>query len=202
MKNEHPILFSGAMVRAIQRRENPKTQTRRVVKNPENFGCLTGDCPHSTQFECDQAIAGFVKDACPYGQVGHRLWVRETFCRLHEGLQQHLDPDPDSPHWWTAFRADGLPENFESYGVPCKPSIFMPRKFSRITLEITQIQVERLNKISEADAMAEGAEPSIVGRDLEHLQFRAGYQTLWEAINGAGSWDLNPWVWVVEFRKM
>ena len=71
-----------------------------------------------------------------------------------------------------------------------------------ITLEVTGVSVERLNDCSEADAKAEGTTPSIVGADLDHLKYRAGYQTLWEKINGAGSWDANPFVWVVEFKRV
>ena len=78
----------------------------------------------------------------------------------------------------------------------------MPRWASRINLEITGIRVERLQEISEADAKAEGATPAIVGADLDHLKYRAGYQTLWEQINGPGSWAANPWVWVIEFRRI
>ena len=80
--------------------------------------------------------------------------------------------------------------------------MFMPRWASRIALEITAARVERLQDISEADARFEGATPSIVGTDLDHLKFRAGYQTLWERINGAGAWAANPWLWVVEFRRI
>jgi hypothetical protein len=77
----------------------------------------------------------------------------------------------------------------------------MPRWISRITLEITSVRVEQLQDITEADAIAEGATPSIVGEQLDHLKYRAGFQSLWESINGPDSWAANPWVWVIEFRR-
>ena len=77
----------------------------------------------------------------------------------------------------------------------------MPRWASRITLEIAGVRVERLLDIGETDAIAEGATPSIVGGDLDHLRYRAGFQTLWETINGPGSWNKNPFVWVIKFRQ-
>jgi hypothetical protein len=84
-----------------------------------------------------------------------------------------------------------------------RPSIHMPRWASRITLEVTDVRVERVQEISEEDAKTEGVTPSIVGEWWDHLKYRAGFQTLWNSINekrGFG-WDENPWVWVVEFKK-
>jgi hypothetical protein len=139
---------------------------------------------------------------CPYGQPGDRLWVRETF-RSKQQCGETID--------WT-YRAD-CPALTE-YLFPWKPPIFMPRQASRITLEIVSVRVERLQDISEDDAKAEGAdfgfwhpEQGVFAEptdeeDEQNSCFRDGYAFLWESINGVGSWDLNPWVWVVEFKEV
>lgn len=183
---ERPILFSGPMVRAIL--DGRKTQTRRIIKNPDFYGCPTGDCPHWNQKECDAAMA----KSCPYGKPGDRLWVKETFVAPVDGKP--------------VYRASIPYGNLDCHFKPWRPSIFMPRKASRITLEITSIRVERLNDISEEDAKAEGAEIQketpggwvICGPRIG--SYREGYRWLWEQINGADSWDANPWVWVIEFK--
>lgn len=138
---------------------------------------------------------GSVEITCPYGSVGERLWVRETFA-LHD------DRDPPIVY----YRADD-PTKYESDGA-WKPSIHMPRWASRLTLEITKVRVERLQDISEEDAKAEGVVPS--GRRATH-RYRASdnedhghrlqFQDLWNSINGAGAWDKNPWVWCISFQR-
>lgn len=209
---ERPILFSGPMVRALL--AGKKTQTRRVVKNPYFYGCLTGDCPHWQESDCAHAMA----QACPYGQPGDRLWVKETFA-LHacdDGFGNvtyraggahvllcgdHGDGDPVGIGAACEPNSKYKPERW-------KPSIFMPRWASRITLEILDVRAERLQDISEEDAKAEGAEIQketpggwvICGPRIG--SYREGYRWLWEQINGAGSWDANPWVWVLEFRRL
>ena len=198
---ERPILFSAPMVRAIL--AGTKTQTRRVVK--------PGKCP---DFGCHMApgeIAGgeYPERLCPYGQTGDRLWVRETFMDLLGTGVEHR-PDPRGLLQRHAYAADHQPGSYgdearKSYGLKWKPSIHMPRAASRITLEITGVRVERLQAISEADAVAEGIDPEAA------LAFRrasvgrpAGfaYRDLWVSINGPGSWHANPWVWVIEFRRV
>jgi len=77
----------------------------------------------------------------------------------------------------------------------------MPRWASRLSLAVTSVRVERVQDITEADAMAEGVDPSIVGYDLDHLKYRAGFMTLWNSIHGPGAWDGNLWVWVIEFER-
>jgi hypothetical protein len=196
---ERPILFSAPMVRAIL--EGRKTQTRRIVKYNLVLGGIhpaVASIVHRGDgwfgFEAVEEIkrqysTTFPLHAIrsPYGQEGDRLWVKETF-------QAH--PIYGSP----VYRADwSSPYNpVEDEGWPWKPSIFMPRKTSRITLEITDIRVERLQRISPQDAIKEGLgmtlrnEPSAVQR----------YAELWESINGKGSWDANPWVWAITFQKL
>lgn len=190
---ERPILFSAPMVRALL--NGSKTQTRRVVKIPR--GC-------SWYAELGGESAGWWEDVanpngwwhvsemqCPYGHPGDRLWVREAWA-----------PCGPSPCDGALYRAE-----FDSgpLSIKFKPSIFMPRWASRITLEIVSVRVERLQDISEADCWAEGIhEVRSAGDDHGDLRgsVRQDYQALWESINGDGSWDENPWVWAVEFKRI
>lgn len=244
---EHPILFTAEMVRAIL--AGQKTQTRRIVKNcwlsPKitllqllNFLGGGGTCDESdengliTTFvrEYDRKNDGqkpykytglLVQSAAvpedgveeiphPYGQPGDRLWVKETFA-----------PHPEFPGY--IYRADrgGDYQGAAQGDFKWKPSIFMPRVASRLTLEIKTIRVERLQDISEADALAEGIQEfskdghlkkywpcdpcegvlKCTWVDLPRTAIEA-YRSLWESINGARSWSKNPWVWVIEFKKL
>lgn len=198
---EKPILFSGPMVRAIL--DGRKTQTRRIVKDPARIGCLTGDCPHTNQSDCIRDITVFGATQCPYGNEMDRLWVRETFAAPW-GLDYKF-PGGESG---ILYRADN-PKKFPDDGT-WKPSIFMPRAASRITLEITAVRVERLQDISEQDAIAEGISNIGPCRSVGWQDYSGGpgfmrpiksYKSLWESINGKGSWAANPWVWVIEFKK-
>lgn len=172
---ERPILFQADMVRAIL--EGRKTQTRRVM-NPQ---IVSG---HYKNYWKGATIGD---SPCPYGQPGDRLWVRETFFPM-----PHLNAK-------SYFRAtDPL------VGVKWKPSIFMPRWASRITLEIVSVRVERLQEIAEEDAIKEGVaikpDAEIAARVAGDTAGRMEYWSLWERINGKGSWDENPWVFVIEFK--
>lgn len=194
---ERPILFSGAMVRAIL--DGTKTQTRRVLKvRCQEIGERDDGSRWPWSEHPDTADDHW--HACPYGQPGDRLWVRETWAQ-----PAALDPGP------TFYRADypacaagftNLPPADE---ITWKPSIHMFRKHSRILLEITGVRVERLQDISETDAAAEGwvKRPGVSSDPAVHVDAaRDWYADLWEQINGAGSWAANPWVWVVEFRRI
>jgi len=216
------------MVRAIL--AATKTQTRRVVK-PQPPEILPAYAPkvywpardrHMTHGDPDGAaylqferpgdydgahvMRGGFGFRCPYGQPGDRLWVREAWAWSGDGAIPAFDRVRKGEVW---FRAD--PER-TSPGIRWRPSIHMPRWASRITLEVTGVRVERLQDISEADALAEGVtpnwEPGCSGRLMEALggfSFRpaaSAYAELWEQINGLGSWDANPWVWVVEFKRV
>jgi hypothetical protein len=224
---ERPILFSGAMVRAIL--DGTKTQTRRIVKISDHslqLGCSgwRKDVGH-TAFADFGPLDNTVRVLSPYGWIGDRLWVRETWNHAErtgydaapqDGRPGFDESDPDAynfgPCWFRATD-DRLLEG------GWKPSIFMPRAASRITLEINNefaTRVERLQDISEADAMAEGSKIAAPlaggwwfpesfeteGAKAYGASYKYGYQSLWESINGPGSWDANPWVWVVEFRKL
>lgn len=164
---------------------------------------------------------------CPYGQPGGLLWVRETFADVNSesgpGFAYRADesfgrPDYDGPDYGAgpSFDYDKYPRGSFSMwysdllngaeGHSWKPSIHMPRWASRITLEITGVRVERLQDISEDDARAEGI-PPFVPEDIGSAAFKEGprwyrhnFEDLWQSINGPGSWDANPWVWVVEFN--
>lgn len=139
---------------------------------------------------------------CPYGKPGDRLWVRETWARCEEDGQMMYRADVGScihADMWEQGRIEGVPR------YRWRPSIFMPRWASRITLEVTGVRVERLQNISEADAVAESVTADCpIGHIPAHAKapHTYCYAQLWESINGAGSWDKNPWVWVVEFKRV
>ena len=228
---ERPILFSGPMVRALL--SGAKTQTRRVVKpQPEHSQvydwkgrrlydgearawCWNGHVAEDSWHEITEALAPH----CPYGQPGDRLWVRETFYCDHTDYPTAPMEDMKS---MLEYRADHVCAHWEA-GCPCRddrgrsswrPSIHMPRWASRLTLEITGVRVERVQDISEEDAIAEGVQVLghgwrnyLVERESEGLarafgSARESFFSLWEFINGAESWVSNPWVWVVEFRRV
>lgn len=223
---ERPILFSGPMVRSIL--DGRKTQTRRVLRPQPALETRTGResmCwrpPHaklSGRPNVDQACgptpccswnpevmetgAAGITAFCPHGQPGDRIWVRETWLPRAEGTQAIYRAD------YSDVEAAGLAGMYSDRG--WRPSIFMPRWASRITLELTDVRVERLQQITEADAIAEGA-PCIDNPDHDpgdpmddppqtHL---AGFIDLWQKLNGPRGfgWDVNPWVWVISFRRI
>ncbi len=180
---ERPILFSGSMVRAIL--EGHKTHTRRVVK--PRLIPIVEECFRVNGKWCNHTFDYDLVELCPYGVPGDRLWVKETF----------------SAHG--AFGADGrkvyrsdIADAKEPHGLNWKPSIFMPRRASRITLSVMAVRAERLNEITRGYCMAEGCPfPNMAG-ETDPVGW---YSDLWESINGPGSWKLNPWVWVVEFKR-
>ena len=196
---ERPILFSAPMVRAIL--AGSKTQTRRAVKgNALNWLNDVGFTP--------EFVAMPENHQCPYGQPGDRLWVREAFSgpRCEEEFPPRSWYEADNIWYW----ADGNPDAGD-WTRP-RPSIHMPRWASRILLEITAVRVERLQAISETDALAEGVIEgngdfsgcfSVPGTQaMSGTTAKECYARLWDQINGAGSWAANPWVWVVEFRRV
>ena len=189
---ERPILFKDEMIRAIL--DGRKTQTRRVVKpQPSNvindlFIWRDNATPR------DELMA-----SCPYGQPGDQLWVRETYFGNH--FQHPNEPEDERE---LHYLADGLPcFEGEEDEIRWRPSIHMPRWASRLQLEIVNVRVERLQDISESDALEEGITYNhIPNNGLDPMRARTWFRGLWESINGPGSWDLNPWVWVVEFKRM
>lgn len=182
---ERPILFSGAMVRSLL--NCTKSQTRRVVKpryiTKDDFG--------------RDLVPAFPEIASPYGQPGDRLWVREAWAT-------HACFDNIPPRDLTTrsihYQADGKVETGKY-----RQAFHMPRWASRIDLEITGVRVERLNDISENDAKAEGVHGCDWGHGMDYggpACYTKPFKALWEQINGAGSWDTNPWVWAVEFKRV
>lgn len=196
MKNEHPILFSGEMVRAIL--EGQKTQTRRAMKRQP---CAAPPNPWR-----DGWSVGGYDYFCPYGQPGARLWVKETWATVAAwDKQKPSDLSKTTPIYYHADKSHGSlvgwHDEDEERG-RLRPSIFMCRWISRITMEITGVRVERLRDISEADAKAEGVIYSADPKSPYGNGHGANYRFLLESINGRGSWAKNPWVWVIEFRKL
>ncbi len=193
---EHPIIFSTEMVKAIL--DGRKTQTRRVIKSqpPRHWDAVKPIGWTWCFYKLDDPdFHGYVKR--PYGQVGDWLWVRETHTYI-------CNPDSESDDGVVLYKASA---NEVQRGIyKWRPSIFMPRWASRITLEIVNIRIERLQEISEEDAKAEGI---AVGRTGRYLPGNCDYATwafhiLWDSINakrGYG-WDSNPWVWVIEFEEV
>lgn len=194
---ERPILFSGPMVRAIL--DGRKTQTRRIVK-PQPTGCEPYRCERycpaivrpDGELDAGPEVFGCYSDdgewgvRCPYGGPGDRLWVRERWAAV-KGFDWYRPRDiPRNATITYAGHGDTACAN----GIgKWRPSIHMPRWASRITLDVEAVRVERLQDITDEDAAAEGVE------------YRTVFAELWESINGRGSWDLNPWVWVVEFNR-
>lgn len=207
---EYPILFSGPMVRAIL--DGRKTQTRRVVKPQPKHAIIRAVQERPGEFckfyDADCIDPGVLIE-CPYGQPGDQLWVRETwktYSALDEFRPCRILPGPAllylADRGSTVLRPD-----VEPWG-KSRPSIFMPRSACRILLEIVSVRVERLNEISEADALAEGTTmpDSVLLDDSIHGSeaWALSYKVLWDSINakrGFG-WEVNPWVWVIEFKRI
>ena len=181
---ERPILFSGEMVRAIL--EGRKTQTRRVIKHqPDGM-----DPVYTKDFKRD-----FGCRSCPYGVPSDRLWVRETHaldvpgCGEQGGVSYQADHDDNG--------GDGPTR------IKWRPSIYMPRWASRVTLEITDVRTERVQDVTNANITAEGMPRSgdgFVSPETPRIWFR----NLWDSINEkpGRAWADNPWVWVIEFRRV
>lgn len=201
---ERPILFSGAMVRAIL--AGRKTQTRRIVKpqpetehDGEPYWFVGGYRAWQYRETKDILRRGGNVLKCPYGQPGNRLWVREKHAL--ENRYRNV---------WCRYEADGercvVPApTFVNVARPgWRPSIHMHRWASRITLEITGVRVERLKDISHEDAISEGVEfAGCADLRKERLTIPQHiFANLWESLNGEGSWELNPWVWVIEFKRV
>jgi hypothetical protein len=200
---ERPILFSAPMVRAIL--DGRQTQTRRIVKPQPHAGV------RKSPFVASGLEDGHGRGLrCPFGAPGDRLWCRETFSYTHNDAQGFSD----TGEVW--YWADGNPQDGD-WSKP-RPSIHMPRWASRITLEITDVRVQRLQEISEEDAVAEGVfrptgERTPIGQVVEthnggsliyavRGQACECFRDLWQSIHGPGSWEASPWVWALTFRRV
>lgn len=207
---ERGMIFNGEMTRAIL--DGRKTQTRRPVRFPvldKNLGCeLAGN-----ELAGELSAGNYLNSA--FGKPGDRIWVRETWNKYGGLLTYRADHD-----WIDDMRKETV------CTAKWVPSIHMPRWASRILLEITSVRVERLNAISEEDAQREGVhteiwDQTVVARNYavrdEFFQFwsddiphyvemnqlyRSSFRSLWESIYGEESWKANPWVWVIEFKRV
>lgn len=231
---ERPILFSGPMVRAIL--DGTKTQTRRAFNTRWiEFFSLAERAGEVSDFLSTGVLQrydpAYILPHCPYGGPEEKLWVREEHYKFG-----HWEPEPGVKtkggrmKWRFVPDSEDVsfeaPETFRKgrhHKDPATPAWhkrlarFMPRRYSRITLEIFSVRVERLQDISESDAQAEGCLPESWGGEKPMTcyqqwganegpmpslySYKNAYRRLWESINGRGSWDANPWVWVVEFKR-
>ncbi|WP_034912932.1 hypothetical protein [Erwinia sp. 9145] len=208
---ERGIIFNADMVRAVL--DGRKTQTRRML-SPRQLKMIDaassiGECYPLESGKHHANSQSYYCEWCPFGAIGDRLWVRETF--FPAPLEPQSVP-PKKTKWNIAYRGGAQLEkiapatynptiyNYERW----TPSIHMPRWASRITLEITGLRVERLNSMTESDALAEGCNgghgsiPHYIYSATPHEHFHY----IWQSIYGASSWQANPWVWVIEFRRI
>ena len=230
---ERGIIFNGEMVRAIL--DGSKTQTRRVIKNQpfdrswsrhdHHIEIVSGRADEGAEIDglhaYTKSSGGVWSAKCPFGKVGDRLYVRETFACfdadwIFPGRPHDLKDGPWENVVYSATEAK-IPRGTK------RPSIHMPRWASRITLEITDIRVERLHGINEEDAKAEGVRQGVrkihyeADNELIYCNYLASkrddasewfdspidsFLSLWESIYGAESWQHGPWVWVVEFKRV
>jgi hypothetical protein len=211
---EYPIIFSGPMIRSIL--ENRKTQTRRVAKLinqiAENHSGVRVWWKDGTVSMSREAMytpslrEPFEGIVCPYGAPGDRLWVRETWIPVHHGSYEVFDRKigfGDRPA--IVYAADpgvGYHEVWDNYKGKWHPSIFMPRWASRITLEITEVRVQRVQEIENKDAVAEGI--MVENPDADYYGASTAFKHLWDTINakrGYG-WESNPFCWVLTFKRV
>ncbi|HHX2344662.1 hypothetical protein ISE46_21315 [Pseudomonas aeruginosa] len=202
---ERPILFNDQMVRAIL--EGRKTVTRRVVKDTGFYAIDAAIHGNDVALREREALS----TRCPFGQPGDRLWVREAW----QGPLISDEEQAANQSWWKdmtkfqdqahcAYRASGDNNEYVDpdgyFHCKWKPSIHMPRWASRILLEITAVRVERLHDITPNQCIAEGAwreKDKELGRGQEAI---AAFADLWRSTGG--DWDANPWVWVIEFKRV
>ncbi|EPL7296639.1 MULTISPECIES: hypothetical protein [Klebsiella pneumoniae complex] len=217
---ERGMIFNAEMVRALL--SGRKTQTRRIIK-PQPEATLSGSLSGKwLSRPLNGLLLPKIEDIaihCPFGVVGDRIWVRETFQGPlfdYDLMDSYCkDPTPFEKPEFCVYKADGVPAP-EFYDADdelhcCwRPSIHMPRWASRILLEITNVRVERLNAINEHDAQAEGV-AKLRGGFWKHYQpgwtqhqlsARGSFVTLWKSIYGDESWNSNPWVWVIKFKRI
>jgi hypothetical protein len=226
-----PILFTAPMVRAIL--EGRKTQTRRVLKpqprlfeiddkgTPCQVGVIKVEGRPYNQLTLGSERSGVIEAKPKLYSIGDELWVRETWAT--DSQVDHIKPSDLSRGEPIFYIADSKVRITGCHPIKKgknRQSIFMPRAASRIQLRITDIRCEKLQDISEADAIAEGI---LVGKPLPQMPKSKGdiyhngisdpingwtrspiqaYRELWKSINGAGSWDQNPWVWAITFERV
>ena len=202
---ERPIIFNGEMVRAILDRR--KTQTRRVIKPQPDYTSWVNPCPDWREYLKTAWADNYGHQIkCPYGKPSDQLWVRETFCPVDDremggGVWIDYRATPrygeDEPAGWEKGSDD--PE-----AAKWSPSIHMPRKASRIQLEVVKVRVERLQDITREDALAEGVRKLYRMPHWGYAEPIESFMICWDMVNTKRNfeWDTNPWVWVVEFQLL
>lgn len=216
---ERGMIFNGEMVRAIL--DGRKTQTRRPIKWKQTRFTEIGEREDGSKWPWseDAEHACDFWHPCPFGAVGDRIWVRETWGVVSHAFSDDglmIDWVPDRPataihempfgngyySGYAIYAADGDftwgdDDGYEDGRSCWKPSIHMPRAASRILLEITNVRVERLRSMSQDDARAEG-----VIAASGPMEAGLAFRELWDSIYGEESWKANPWVWVIEFKRV
>ncbi|ECJ7676830.1 hypothetical protein AB3O48_004016 [Salmonella enterica] len=209
--SERGMIFNAEMVNAIL--SGRKTQTRRPIKWKQTRFTEIAERDDGSLWpwaeDCERG--GDIWFACPYGEIGDRIWVRETWQVIHDHIDEssHVEyrtyapsiPKEKDRYWHTVYAEHFGDESREDRGFPWRPAIHMPRWASRITLEITDVRVERLRGLSEEDAKSEGIIPS-AGGVLPGWEYRINFRDLWMDIYGTDNWEANPWVWVIEFKRV
>lgn len=218
---ERGMIFNAEMVRAIL--NGSKTQTRRVMKpqpTPDDYICpydgprgghIWPSKNHQYGLHVELMMQngeghwdGLASQACPFGEVGDRIWVRETYrvmgCATDVARLMYKASERNS--FTESTRTVPVGTCTKQPSQKWTPSIHMPRWASRILLEITSVRVERLNAISEEDAQAEGVTPSTHLITPPEAMHRVGFRNIWESIYGEESWSANPWCWVIEFKRV
>lgn len=214
---ERGMIFNSEMVRALL--DGRKTQTRRPIKWRQTRATEIAEREDGSKWPWSEDAENVCDywHPCPFGAVGDRIWVRETFqgplfdFDLMDSYCK--DPTPFERPEFCVYKADGAPapefyDADDELHCRWRPSIHMPRWASRILLEITDVRVERLNAISQSDAIAEGAPPSHRSIDAVSQQFgypdfsRSWFGQTWGHIYGDESRQANPWVWVIEFKRV
>lgn len=197
MSRERPILFTGPMVRAML--DGRKTQTRRVIKPQPGPDGISDDVLPQEYGRAWRDAEGRVY-RCPYGQPGDLLWVRETW-RVHDAAEAEIGYRADGRVIRRLDMEDNTIWRASKGRTKWRPSIHMPKWACRLWLRVKDVRVERLMDITVEDAKAEGVEPA--GQEGDSRRWRGGFRDLWDSINlkrGFG-WELDPWVWVVEFER-
>ena len=184
-----PIIFSTPMVQAIL--DGKKTQTRRVIK-PQPDGEIKANIPYEFYGTKTERIFTDTKAYLAPCSVGDILWVRETWAkRVYSDNRYYYKAD------------DNLGAIFNREGDKWRPSIFMPREAARLFLRVKNVRVERLQDITEEDAIAEGMSKTLVD-GVVFISAKGNFHVFWDSLNikrGYG-WDTNPWVWVIEFERI
>ncbi|HCD6704734.1 TPA: hypothetical protein ACNIFQ_001247 [Klebsiella pneumoniae] len=209
---ERGMIFNGEMVRALL--SGRKTQTRRPIKWKQTRFTEIGEREDGSKWPWseDAEHACDFWHPCPFGAVGDRIWVRETFAALEPGSYEQVKPQEGHCQDLRYAATDRLAKSdADIRGYKWVPSIHMPRWASRILLEITDVRVERLNAISEEDARAEGiidggclncGKPEPCGCANPEPDATDAFAYLWQSIYGQENWNANPWVWVISFKRI